>query len=109
MIGWAPGYNNYMLERHPRAAKEYRELPRQLRQRIDIVESAIDRDPRAPEFVRRKEQGWGRRVILVAELSHQGTAYRIGWELRPDGVPFVWMIGSHEGFYARLARRAGRD
>ena len=98
-----------MLERHPRAAKEYRELPRLLRQRIDIVESAIDRDPRAPDFVRRKEQGWGHRVILVAELNHQGTAYRIAWELRPDGVPFVWMIGPHEGFYARLARRAGRD
>lgn len=98
-----------MLERHPRAAKEYRELPRPLRQQIDILESAIDRDPRAPEFVRRKEQGWGRRVMLVAGVNFLGTAYRIAWELRPDNVAFIWMIGPHEGFYARLARRAGRD
>jgi hypothetical protein len=62
-------------------------------------------DVRAAAFTHKREQGWGRRTMLVAAASDQGVTHRMAWEVDGHEVT-VWAYGPHEGFSQRLARRA---
>ena len=63
-------------------------------------------DVRAPGLVHNREQGWGRRTMLVGHATHQGTTYRMAWEVLSPSSVLIWAYGPHEGFYRKLARRA---
>ncbi len=91
---------------HHAALKEREALPDAVFQEFGAVEEAIRINPYAPEFVRKREAGWGRRTVLEAETTYQGTHYRMAWEVVDADNIVVWAYGSHEGFHRRLARRA---
>lgn len=63
-------------------------------------------DVRAPGHTHKREQGWGKRTMLVADARYGGTTYRMAWEVISSSEVYVWAYGPHEGFYQRLARRA---
>ena len=95
------------IDTHREAFKERERLPRPVAVRFAEVEEAIRVDDvRAPRFTHKREQGWGRRTMLVAEARHEGTTYRMAWEVLARHEARIWAFGPHEGFYQRLARRA---
>ena len=96
------------VSEHREAHKELRKLAKPVQQRFDIIRANIEQDPRAPALNPRKETGWGRRTVLGAGFTFQGTTYRIAWEVDAAGDAYVWAYGAHEGFWAKVAKRAGR-
>ncbi len=99
-----------LIEAHREALKERRKLPSLVGAEFGLVEEVLRVDPFAKGLTHKREQGWGRRLVLAAEVSHQRTAYRMAWEVLQaaggDQRVLIWAYGSHEGFYARLRRRA---
>ena len=93
---------------HRDARKELHKLGAPIRQRFEIIRANIEQHPRAPALGPRKETGWGRRTMLGAGFTYQGTAYRIAWEVDAAGDAFIWAYGAHEGFWTRVAKRARR-
>jgi len=94
------------IETHREALKERERLPLPVALAFAEVEETVRaHDVRAPGITRKREQGWGRRTMLVADARHEGTTYRMAWEVDGHEVT-VWAYGPHEGFYQRLARRA---
>jgi len=95
------------VEYHRQTAKEQRALPSQVASRFRVIEEALKTDDvRAPGLAHKREQGWGRRTMLVGHATHQGTTYRMAWEVRSPTEALIWAYGPHEGFYRKLARRA---
>lgn len=95
------------IDTHHDALKEVRRLPRPVALLFAEVEEAIRVDDvRAPRFTHKREQGWGRRMMLVADARHEGTTYRMAWEVLARHEARIWAYGPHEGFYRKLARRA---
>ncbi len=94
------------IDIHREALKERQTLPAPVFHAFAEIEEAIATNPYAPELVRKREAGWGRRTILVAEANHAGTHYRLAWEVVSAADVFIWQYGVHEGFYRKLARRA---
>jgi hypothetical protein len=72
----------------------------------EIEESLRVADVYAPGLTRKREQGWGRRTVLVSEARHGRTTYRMAWEVVTRDELVIWAYGPHEGFYKKLARRA---
>ena len=94
------------IDLHREARKERERLPLPVAVLFAEVEEAIRCDAvRAPGFTHKREQGWGRRTILVADARHDGTTYRMAWEVDRHEAT-IWAYGPHEGFYPKLARRA---
>ena len=93
---------------HREARKEFAKLSRPIRQRFDIIRADIEQDPRAAALNPRKETGWGKRTMLGYGFAYHGTTYRIAWELDALGNAYIWSYGPHEGFWAKVAKRAGR-
>lgn len=94
------------LDIHRDALKERQALPSAVFYAFAEIEEAIATNPYAPEFVRKREAGWGRRTMLAAAVAHAGIHYRMAWEVVSAADVFIWQYGAHEGFYRRLARRA---
>jgi hypothetical protein len=94
------------LELHREARKERQRLPTPVALEYAVVEEAIMVDPYAPAFVHKREVGWGRRTVLVAEYRGLGTIYRMAWEVIDAAHVYIWAYGPHQGFYERLSRRA---
>jgi hypothetical protein len=91
---------------HREALKERQRLPIEAALVFAEVEEAVlVEDVRASRFAHKREQGWGKRTMLVADARHRGTTYRMAWEVDRHDVT-VWAYGPHEGFYQQLARRA---
>lgn len=63
-------------------------------------------DVRAPGLAHKREAGWGKRTMLVADARHGRTTYRMAWEVVSRAEVIVWAYGPHKGFYKKLARRA---
>lgn len=93
-------------EIHREALKERQRLPREVFAEFAVVEEAIALSPFAAIFVRKREAGWGRRIMLVAGEQHAGGAYRMAWEVIDARHAFIWAYGPHQGFYESLSRRA---
>jgi hypothetical protein len=72
----------------------------------EVGETLVAVDVRVPELTLKREQGWGKRTILVSEARHLGATYRMAWEVISRAEVVIWAYGSHEGFYRRLKRRA---
>jgi hypothetical protein len=95
------------LHVHREAIKERQALPAGAALQFAEIEEALTvLDVHARGLTRKREQGWGRRTMLVGGAHHAGTTYRIAWEVLSRTEVVVWAYGSHEGFYAKLARRA---
>lgn len=95
---------------HRRAAGELLRLPPDVRDTFALVRAALA-DPATPMPAYREQivcRRQPRRVLHIASALHRRVHYRMAWEVRGERV-LVWMYGAHEGFYARLGRRAGCD
>lgn len=92
---------------HRQAAKERVGLPREVAQVFDVIEEILRlEDVRAAGLAHKREQGWGRRILLVGHAGHRGTTYRMAWEVLSANTAVIWAYGAHEGFYKKLGRRA---
>ncbi len=92
---------------HREAVKERQALPGDVVRRFACIEEALRTDDvRAPGLAHKREQGWGRRTILVGHAAHGKTTYRMAWEVVAQREAVIWAYGPHEGFYKKLARRA---
>jgi len=96
------------IDIHREALKERQQLPAAVLAEFAVVEEAIRISPFAPGFVRKREAGWKRRIILVAEARHLSTAYRMAWEVVSAADAYIWAYGAHQSFYEHLDRRARR-
>jgi hypothetical protein len=95
------------IEIHREAAKERQQLPAEVALAFaEIEEALLLLDVHASGLAHKREQGWGRRMMLVGHASHRGTTYRMAWEVVSRREVAIWAYGPHEGFYPRLARRA---
>ena len=93
------------LDMHREASKELAKLPQSVQDAFEVVEATLFVDVYATGIARKRESGWGKRTVLVAE-SRAKTTFRIAWEVLAGDEAIIWAYGPHEGFYARLARRA---
>ena len=92
---------------HREAAKERRSLPAGVVLAFREIEVTLQNDDVwARGLAHKREQGWGRRTILVGHAMHRGTTYRMAWEVLSASSVIIWAYGPHEGFYKKLARRA---
>jgi hypothetical protein len=95
------------IDIHREALKEREKLPRDAGILFaEVEEVLLLLDPYAPNLALKREKGWSRRTMLVAEARSGKTTYRMAWEVVPPRDVVIWAYGPHEGFYRRLARRA---
>ena len=94
---------------HREALKERQSLPAEVGLIFAEVEEVIVFvDAHAAGLAHKRESGWGKRAMLVADARHMGVTYRMAWEAISRSNVFIWQYGPHEGFYKRLDRRANR-
>ena len=84
---------SYAVELTRRAQKQYKELDKPVRKRIDVLLAALTRDPRPADakpltgegdLLRARIGDWriiyrvdhGRILVLVLEIGHRGQVYR---------------------------------
>ena len=91
----------YRVEVTPRALKDLDRL-RDLRESAvrDLID--LEQDPYKGHPLSGSLRG-----VRALEMSLGGAAYRTAYVVLPDKqVCLVFMVGPHEGFYARAERRA---
>lgn len=95
------------IDIHREALKEREALPGDVGVVFaEIEEALLIADVYAPGLTHKREQGWGRRTMLVGDAKYRGTSYRMVWEVVSRREVVIWAYGPHEGFYRKLARRA---
>ena len=72
----------------------------------EIEEAIVHFDVYAGGLTLKREKGWPGRTMLVADARHHRTTYRMAWEVVSRTQAYIWAYGPHEGFYAKLGRRA---
>ena len=72
----------------------------------EVEETIVFFDVYAGGLTHKREAGWRGRTMLVAEARYHRTSYRMAWEVISRIEAYIWAYGPHEGFYARLGRRA---
>ena len=92
---------------HREALKEREALPPAVGVEFaEIEEAIVFFDVYAGGLTHKREAGWRGRTMLVAEARHHRTSYRMAWEVVSRNEAVIWAYGPHEGFYAKLGRRA---
>jgi mRNA-degrading endonuclease RelE of RelBE toxin-antitoxin system len=95
------------IDIHREALKERQALPTDVAVVFaEIEEALLVADVYAPGLTHKREQGWGKRTMLVGDARYRGTTYRMAWEVITRTEVVVWAYGPNEGFYRKLARRA---
>jgi len=97
------------IDIHREALKERQALPVNVGVVFaEIEETLLVVDVYAPGLTHKREQGWGKRTLLVGDAKHGRTTYRMAWEVVARNDVVIWAYGPHEGFYRKLGRRARR-